>query len=69
MTPEISLAFASGGIPFTVAGAPLARNGAVVEAGLDLDVTPNARLGIGYSGQIADTAQDHAVKGSFLWRF
>jgi fibronectin-binding autotransporter adhesin len=68
-TPEMSLAFASGGIPFTIAGAPLAKNSAVVEAGLDLAVTANAKLGVVYSGQLADTAQDHAVKGNFLLRF
>ena len=68
-TPTMSLAFASGGIPFTIAGAPLAKNSAVVETGLDLAVTANATLGVLYLGQLADTAQDHAVKGNFLWRF
>jgi uncharacterized protein with beta-barrel porin domain len=56
-------------VPFTIAGVPIARDSAIVEAGLDFDVTAAARFGIIYSGQLADRAQDHALKGNFLWKF
>jgi len=69
VVPTTALAFGSNGVPFTIAGAPLAKDSAVVEAGLDFDVTAAARLGIAYSGQLAGHVQDHAVKGNFLWRF
>jgi outer membrane autotransporter protein len=69
VTPALAFSFASGGVPFTIAGVPIAKDSALVEAGLDLDVTSRAKLGIGYSGQLAGNAQDHAVKGNFLWKF
>jgi outer membrane autotransporter protein len=69
ITPVAALAFQSTGVPFTVAGVPLARDAAVVDAGLDVKVTPRATLGIFYAGQLADNVQDHAVKGKFCWKF
>jgi outer membrane autotransporter protein len=69
VTPSVSLAFQTAGIPFTVYGAPIARDAALVEAGTDLRVNPQATIGVLYSGQIANTAQDHSLKGNFTWRF
>jgi outer membrane autotransporter protein len=69
ITPVAALAFQSTGIPFTIAGVPLARDAAVVEAGLDVKVAPRATLGLFYAGQLADNVQDHAVKGKFCWKF
>jgi subtilase-type serine protease len=67
-TPLATLAFA-GGSPFTVAGLPIAKNAALVEAGLDLAITPRATLGLSYTGQLASDAQDHAFKGNLAIRF
>jgi outer membrane autotransporter protein len=69
VTPSAALAFRDTGVAFAVAGVPLARDSALVEAGLDLRVTPSARLGLSYAGELAGHAQDHAVKGSFTWNF
>ncbi|MFG1465914.1 autotransporter-associated beta strand repeat-containing protein [Xanthobacter sp. DSM 24535] len=69
VTPELTFAFASGGVPFTIAGVPIARDAAVVEAGLDVAVSADAKLGIAYSGQLADDAYDHGVRGNFVLRF
>ena len=69
VTPSAALAFASTGAAFTVAGVPIARDSALVDAGFDVDVNANARLGIGYVGQLASEAQDHGVKGNFRVRF
>ncbi|MGA0563780.1 autotransporter domain-containing protein [Ancylobacter sp. VNQ12] len=68
VTPELTFAL-SGGVPFTIAGVPIARDAAVVEAGLDIAVSTDAKLGIAYSGQLAEDAYDHGVRGSFVLRF
>jgi outer membrane autotransporter protein len=69
VTPAASLAFQSGGVPFSIAAVPLARDAALVEAGLDLQITAQAKVGVFYVGQLADRVQDNAVKGNFSWRF
>ena len=66
--PLSTNAFA-GGAGFTVAGVPIARDAAVVEAGLDFALSPAATLGLGYTGQIAGGAQQHGFKGSLAVRF
>lgn len=57
-TPTSTHTF-SGGAPFTIAGAPIARDAAVIEAGLDLRFSPQASFGLSYSGQLAGNAQSH----------
>jgi fibronectin-binding autotransporter adhesin len=67
--PTAALAFVSTGAPFTIAGVPLARDAALVEAGADLQITGNAKVGVSYAGQLSNSVQDHSVKGNFTWRF
>ncbi|WP_019171034.1 autotransporter domain-containing protein [Pseudaminobacter salicylatoxidans] len=67
-TPESTQAF-SVGDAFTIAGVPIARNSAVIEAGLHLSLTPDATLGLSYQGQIASDAQDHGFKADLSLRF
>ncbi|RUU96308.1 autotransporter outer membrane beta-barrel domain-containing protein, partial [Mesorhizobium sp. M7A.T.Ca.TU.009.01.3.1] len=50
VTPTSSFAFA-GGDHFTIAGVPIARDSAVVEVGLDFNMSANATLGLSYTGQ------------------
>jgi outer membrane autotransporter protein len=69
VTPVAALAFQSTGAPFGVAGVPLVRDAALVEAASDLRFTPHATIGLSYAGQLADRAHDHSVKGNFTWRF
>lgn len=64
VTPEFAFAFASNGLPFTIAGVPIAEDSLVVDAGLDFNVTADARLGVAYSGQLASDAQDNAILGN-----
>lgn len=66
--PKATLAFA-GSIPFTITGAPIARNAALVEAGLDLAIASNIALGASYTAQLAQDAQDHAFKANLAMRF
>jgi outer membrane autotransporter protein len=69
VNPAAALTFQTLGTSFTTAGAPIARDAAIVDAGLDLRVAPQATVGLFYLGQLAASAQDHSVRGSFTWRF
>jgi len=67
-TPQSTQAFATGSA-FSIAGAPIARNAAVIEAGLDLNLTPQATFGLSYAGQFATKAQDHGFKANLTVSF
>jgi outer membrane autotransporter protein len=67
--PAEALAFASTGVPFTVAGLPIARDTALLEGGLDLQINPRARLGLSYSSQLGSHAQRDSVQGNLTWQF
>jgi outer membrane autotransporter protein len=69
VTPATALAFLSGGIGFGIAGVPIAQDSALLDAGVDLRIMPQATLGISYLGQLANNVEDHAVKGKFVWNF
>ena len=69
VTPEAALAFASTGIGFDVTGVPLAQDSALIDAGIDFNLSPTATLGVSYSGQLASDLQDNAVKGRFTRLF
>jgi outer membrane autotransporter protein len=69
VTPEASLAFASTGIGFAVDGVPLARDSALIDAGLDFALGENTTAGVSYTGQFGDGVQDNGVKGRFTWLF
>jgi len=66
--PDSTLAFTAGG-PFSVTGVPIARDSAVVEAGLSTDVAKNATVGVSYVGQMGGSSQSHGVNARFLYRF
>lgn len=63
INPEATLAFASGSTPFTVSGAPIGRNAALMGVGLDYRVSSSLSVGIAYSGAFSDVGQDNAVNG------
>jgi outer membrane autotransporter protein len=67
--PTTLLAFAGGASAFMVAGAPIDRDALVAEAGLDWQASDAITLGVAYSGQIGERAQEHALKGNLTWRF
>lgn len=69
LEPSAALSFAANGAGFTVLGVPLARDSALVDVGAELDVAPDAKLGVSYSGQLGEEVQDHAVTGRFAWQF
>ncbi|MER9948491.1 autotransporter domain-containing protein [Mesorhizobium sp. M0047] len=67
-TPASSFAFAGGDL-FTIAGVPVARDAAVVEAGLDLNMSANATLGLSYTGQFGGGTVDQGAKVNLGLRF
>jgi outer membrane autotransporter protein len=69
VTPTAALSFQSIGAGFNILGVPIARDAALVEAGGDLQLTAQAKIGVSYAGQLANSAHDHSVKGNFTWRF
>jgi len=68
VTPAISQAF-TGSSAFTIAGAPIARDAAIIEAGLDFAITPQATLGLSYHGQVGSKASDHGVRADLNVKF
>jgi outer membrane autotransporter protein len=69
VTPAAALALQATGAGFSVAGVPAARDAALIEAGLTLDLNAQARLGLGYAAELGRGLQDHGVKGYVSWKF
>lgn len=57
ITPESRFAFA-GGADFTIRGAPMARDSALIEAGLDLALGGSLSLGAAYQGRFGAAVSD-----------
>ncbi len=68
VTPTSRMAFDAGDT-FTVAGAPIARDAVLVEAGLDAAIGRNATVGLSYAGQFGSRNQDHSSTLSWRWAF
>jgi outer membrane autotransporter protein len=69
LTPTTTLTLRNTGAAFGIWGVPIARDAALIEAGGDLQLSAQTKIGIFYVGQLATNAQDHSVKGNFTWRF
>ncbi len=65
VSPHATMLFAGGGNAFSIVGVPLARNAAVIEAGLDYAVTPAATLGLSYIGQFGSGLTDQSFTANF----
>lgn len=68
VSPETTLAF-QGSQPFTVAGAPIARDAALVEVGVGTRVGASLAVGIGYSGQFGGGNRANAGNLNVRWRY
>ncbi|MCE2563115.1 autotransporter domain-containing protein [Komagataeibacter sp. FNDCF1] len=67
--PTTREAFAAGGSSFDVAGVPLSRDAAVLNAGLRAHLTDRLELGISYIGQYGNRSVDSGLRGRFAWKF
>jgi len=68
VTPSSTFAF-SGGDAFTVAGTPISKDLALVEAGLGSAITSDVTVGVCYVGQFGSRSDDNGVRGSVVWKF
>lgn len=66
--PEAALAFA-GGSAFEVVGTPIAENAAILRGSVDMALTPDARVSVGYAGQFGDNASDQSLTADLRIRF
>jgi outer membrane autotransporter protein len=67
-TPLSTFTFA-GGNAFTIAGVPIARDAASVDAGVDVALSRAATLGVSYSGQFAKRSTDYGVRATLTLAF
>ncbi len=67
-TPDQDVAFAGAG-PFSIAGAPIIGGAALIEAGIAIDLSPQASFGLSYDGQISSASQSHGISASFNLNF
>jgi len=67
--PNASMAFASGGGSFAIAGAALPRDVLVVEAGLDLTLSPSAVIGVSYDGQFGSGLANQSLSADLSVKF
>lgn len=68
VSPDTSLRFA-GGSSFKTQAAPLARDAAILGAGVDYLIGQQTTLGVAYTGQIGEHADTQAVRGNVSYRF
>jgi len=68
-TAPLAIMAFEGGAPFSVAGVPIARDAAVLETGLDLSLTPSAKLAIAYSAQLGAGRSDQSVQAGLSLKF
>ncbi|MBZ9966932.1 autotransporter-associated beta strand repeat-containing protein [Mesorhizobium sp. BR1-1-2] len=70
MAPTSTVRFVGGGSnAFAVGGAPIARDAAVIEAGLDYAITSSATLGVSYGGQFGSGMSDQSARFNFNVKF
>ncbi|WP_281011180.1 autotransporter outer membrane beta-barrel domain-containing protein [Borborobacter arsenicus] len=69
-TPLATPAFAfAGGDAFTIAGVPIAKDAAVLETGLDWNLTEAATLGVAYQGQFGSGATQNGFDATLHVKF
>ncbi|MEW5421273.1 autotransporter domain-containing protein [Amorphus sp. 3PC139-8] len=66
---EATMNFTQSGPSFTVAGAPIARDAAVLGAGVDFKVADRATLSLVYNGRIGSDVSENSASGAFSFTF
>lgn len=68
-SPTAAMLLSGGSVPFQVAGAPVAEDALLVEAGLGYALSGAAALSVTYSGQLASGASQNAFNAQFSLKF
>jgi len=67
-TPDATMAFAAGANVFTITGAPIIRNAAILELKLGMAIGERASLDLSYNGQLGSRFSDHGVRSALrIW--
>jgi outer membrane autotransporter protein len=69
VTPDTTMRFAGGGDVFSIGGVPIARDTAVVEAGLDFALSSTATFGVTYGGQFGSGVTDQTFRANLNAKF
>jgi outer membrane autotransporter protein len=64
LSPTATMAYVAGGDAFTIAGAPLDANTALVEAGMGFGFSKSTDLALAYSGAFSQGVQDHSMRAA-----
>lgn len=68
VTPSSTLFFASGTSPFFIAGAPIAKDALLIDAGINTKFhKKNINIRLAYMGQFAKQTYDNGVTGTINW--
>ena len=68
--PLSTFAFTSGGNPFAIQGAPIAKDALVMDIGLDATLPHKGlNMRLAYIGQVGGQVQDHGLTGRISWQF
>jgi fibronectin-binding autotransporter adhesin len=62
LTPLLQRATSGVPTPFSIAGAPIARDALALEFGVDRRLTSNVKLGVYYSALLSSSASDNVIK-------
>ncbi|UGX89150.1 autotransporter family protein [Phyllobacterium meliloti] len=68
ISPASTLAF-SGGEVFSVMGTPIAKDTALLEADINVNLMENASIGLAYQGQIGSLSQEHGFNAKLNVQF
>ncbi|EEA94733.1 autotransporter domain-containing protein [Pseudovibrio sp. JE062] len=68
-TLDYTQSFIDSGNPFTVASVPIARNVALIETGLQSNLTEHIQLNVNYYGLLSDEAVDHGANARLFVQY
>ena len=68
-TPVTAMRYQAGGSAFPIAGLPVARDAATIDAGLDVAISGRTSIGISYGGQFGNRLSDQTARANLVFRF
>ncbi len=69
VSSNANLAFVGGGSAFSVSGVPIARDSALIGAGVEYAFSKTVSASLSYNGQFASGTEDNAFKGAISIKF
>ncbi|WP_233503313.1 autotransporter domain-containing protein [Sphingomonas psychrotolerans] len=68
VAPEATMAF-MGGSSFDIGGAPIVREGAVIDLGADVELSDKTNLGLSYGGQFGSGSSSNSLRATLAVKF